>query len=144
MRNLTIAKSGLDKKWKKRDLYMWFNTLNDTEPKFTPSRRAAATLSRIRQQGGNCLRCSRIRTLDLGRMRNLREELKLRSKESSGKEYGMTVCIRLEQLGPIWIDIFMMMDSPEQIYYAPVYAETHQLIRSSKIGEFHLPIASKK
>ena len=64
---LNDGKSGIDKKWKKRELYKRFNTLNDTEPKFTPSRRAVETLSRIRQPGGNCLRCSRIRTIDLGK-----------------------------------------------------------------------------
>ena len=64
---LNDGESGLDKKWGKRDLHKWFNMLNDTEPKFAHSRRAVETLSRIRQPGGNCLRCSRIRTIDLGK-----------------------------------------------------------------------------
>ena len=66
-------------------------------------------------------------------MRNLREGSKLRFREFSGEEYGMAVCNMLENIGPIRIDIVMMMDSPEKIFYAPVYTKTDQLIRSSKI-----------
>ena len=76
-------------------------------------------------------------------MRNLREELKLRFEEFSGEEYGMTVCIMLGKLGPIWIDIVMMMDSAGKIFYVPVYTKTEQLIRSSKIGEFYAPLTSR-
>ena len=49
-----------------------------------------------------------IRTQDLGKMRKLREEWKLRFKEFSGKGYGMAVCSMLNDIGPIWIDIVMM------------------------------------
>ena len=49
-----------------------------------------------------------IRTMDLGKMRKLRGELKLRFKEFCGEEYGMTVCIMLNSLGEIWIAIVTM------------------------------------
>ena len=35
------------------------------------------------------------------------------------------------------------MNSPAKIFYVPVYAKTEQLIRSSKIGEFNVPPASR-
>ena len=55
----------------------------------------------------------------------------------------MTVCITLKNIGPIWIDIAMMMGSPDKIFYVPVYTKTDQLIRSSKIVEFNAPRTSR-
>ena len=101
-------KTNLQQKWRKRDLSAWFNPQSERRNLFTPGKRAAATLSRIRHLGDMCIKCSRDRTRNMAALRTLRVELRLRFKEIHGDCNGMTVGLYLKNLGPLWIEIVMM------------------------------------
>ena len=98
----------LKERWRKVNITAWAKEQNKGCPMYKPSKRAAATSTRVRLPGDTCQMHSQGRVVMLAKLRQIRAELKAPFIELSGKDFGLTVGIFACDAEPMWRDIVLV------------------------------------